>query len=71
MRIRNAELGNLGDVAPVGEGVSEMRIHVGAGCRMYFTMRGESLIFLLTGGDKSSQSRDIQRAKEMARKIKE
>ncbi len=64
-RIRNATLGHLGDVKPVGDGVSEMRIHVGAGYRIYFSQRGEQIILLLCGGDKSSQSRDIERAKRL------
>lgn len=66
-RIRPAEHGNFGDCEPVGEGVSEMRIHVGPGYRAYFTRRGEVLYLLLLGGDKSSQKRDIKRAIEMAR----
>jgi putative addiction module killer protein len=70
-RIRSAELGNLGDVKPVGEGVSEMRIHFGPGYRLYFTQRGRLLILLLLGGDKSSQSRDIQKAKALARTVEE
>ncbi len=65
-RIRNAENGHFGDCEPVGEGVSEMRIHSGPGYRLYFTRRGETVYFLLLGGDKSSQKRDIKRAKEMA-----
>ncbi len=69
-RLRYAELGNLGDVKPVGEGVSEMRIDVGAGYRVYFTMRGREIIFLLTGGNKSTQDKDIKRAKEMAQELK-
>jgi putative addiction module killer protein len=64
-RIRNATLGHLGDVKPVGDGVSEMRIHIGAGYRVYFSQRGEQIILLLCGGDKSSQSRDIERAKRL------
>ncbi|MNC71873.1 hypothetical protein D3C75_1228410 [compost metagenome] len=61
--------GNLGDVKPVGEGVSEMRVDVGPGYRLYFTRRGEMLILLLCGGDKSSQSRDIALAKRLAGEI--
>jgi putative addiction module killer protein len=68
-RLRSAELGAFGDCAPVGEGVSEMRIHVGPGYRIYFTRRGESVYFLLAGGDKASQRRDIARALEMAREL--
>lgn len=67
LRIRSAEHGNFGDSEPVGEGVSEMRIHFGPGYRVYFTRRGEVLYLLLLGGDKSSQKRDIKRAIEMAR----
>ena len=66
-RLRHASLGNLGDVAPVGEGVSEMRIFYGPGYRLYFIRQGHALIVLLCGGDKSSQSRDIERAKALAR----
>lgn len=66
-RIRRVSLGNLGDVKPVGEGVSELRIPYGPGYRVYLTQRGETLIILLAGGDKSSQRRDIERAKELAR----
>lgn len=68
-RIRSAEFGNFGDCEPVGEGVSEMRIHFGLGYRVYFTRRGEVVYLLLLGGDKSSQKRDIKRAIEMARTI--
>jgi putative addiction module killer protein len=66
-RIRSAELGNFGDCMSVGDGVSEMRIHVGPGYRAYFTRRGEAVYLLLLGGDKSSQTQDIRRAIEMAR----
>jgi putative addiction module killer protein len=65
-RIRSAEHGNFGDCGPVGEGVSEMRVHVGPGYRVYYTRRGEMVYLLLLGGDKSSQRRDIRRAIEMA-----
>ena len=65
-RIRSAEQGNFGDCEPVGEGVSEMRIHIGPGYRAYFTRRAEVVYLLLLGGDKSSQKRDIKRAIEMA-----
>jgi len=65
-RIRSAEHGNLGDVQPVGGGISEMRIHFGPGYRVYFTQRGKLLILLLVAGDKSSQKRDIKKAKSLA-----
>jgi putative addiction module killer protein len=68
-RIRSAEAGNFGDCEPVGEGVSELRIHYGPGYRAYFTRQGSVVYFLLLGGDKSTQKRDIQRAKEMARTL--
>ncbi|HEV7909994.1 MAG TPA: type II toxin-antitoxin system RelE/ParE family toxin [Methylocella sp.] len=64
-------LGNFGDCEPVGEGVSEMRIHAGPGYRVYFLRTGATLYLLLTGGDKSSQKQDIIRAKEMARELRE
>lgn len=70
-RIRAAEAGNFGDCEPVGEGVSEMRIHVGPGYRLYFVQRGEVTYLLLLGGDKSGQKRDIKRALEMARRVKQ
>ena len=68
-RIRSAEHGNFGDCEPVGEGVSEMRIHVGPAYRAYFTRRAEVVYLLLVGSDKSSQKRDIKRAIEMAREL--
>jgi putative addiction module killer protein len=58
---------NLGDVAPVGEGVSEMRIFYGPGYRIYFAQAGKQLIVLLCGGDKSTQGADIDEAKALAR----
>ena len=67
IRIRRLELGNPGDVRPVGEGVSELRISYGPGYRVYFVRRGQSLVILLAGGDKSSQARDITRARSLAR----
>lgn len=65
VRILSAEKGNLGDCAPVGDGVSEMRVHFGPGYRVYFTRRGKVIYLLLCGGDKSTQKRDIKRAKAM------
>ncbi|MDZ4373502.1 MAG: type II toxin-antitoxin system RelE/ParE family toxin [Phenylobacterium sp.] len=61
--------GLVGDVEPVGEGVSEARIHWGPGYRLYFVRRGELLIVLLCGGDKASQARDIVRAKRLAKEV--
>jgi putative addiction module killer protein len=69
MRISRAELGNFGDCAPVGEGVSEMRIHYGPGYRVYFAQRGVEVVLLLAGGDKSSQSKDIKAALKLAREL--
>ena len=66
-RIRRLAVGHIGDARPVGEGVSELRIHYGPGYRIYFVRRGESLIVLLCGGDKSRQSADIDRALRLAR----
>ena len=68
-RLDSARLGNLGDVRSVGAGVSEMRIDIGPGYRLYFTRRQRIVIILLCGGDKSSQVRDIARAKQMAHEI--
>jgi putative addiction module killer protein len=66
-RLRQVQAGNLGDHAAVGEGVLELRVHVGAGYRVYCGRSGAELVVLLCGGDKSSQSKDIQRAKEFWR----
>jgi len=69
MRIDRAEDGNFGDCEPVGEGVSEMRIHYGPGYRVYFVQRGLEIVILLAGGNKSTQSKDIKSALEIARQI--
>lgn len=69
LRLRKAQLGNLGDVRPVGEGVWEMREFFGPGWRMYYVQRGDALIVLLGGGDKASQSADIAKAVELAQTI--
>lgn len=69
-RISGAELGNFGDCEPVGEGVSEMRVHSGPGYRVYFIRSSSAIYVLLCGGNKASQKRDIKRAKLMARELK-
>ena len=68
-RLDRLTVGNIGDVKPVGSGVSELRIAHGPGYRIYFVQRGTVLIILLCGGDKSTQSRDIARAKRMAEEL--
>jgi len=68
-RIDRAEDGNFGDCSPVGEGVSEMRIHYGPGYRVYFVQRGIELVILLAGGVKSTQSKDIKTALHLAGKL--
>ena len=67
--LRKASLGNLGDVKSIGEGVYEMREHFGPGWRMYYVLRGEVLIVMLGGGDKSTQSADISRAIRLAAQL--
>ncbi|MDR0736019.1 MAG: type II toxin-antitoxin system RelE/ParE family toxin [Zoogloeaceae bacterium] len=70
-RLEKAEAGNLGDVKPVGEGVFEMREFFGSGWRMYYIQRGDTLIVMLGGGDKSTQTADIARAIQLARTLEE
>jgi len=69
-RVRRVELGNFGDSKSVGAGVSEMRIDHGPGYRLYFTVRDQSLILLLCGGDKRTQVSDIRRAQRMVSELK-
>jgi putative addiction module killer protein len=69
IRIRRLSLGNPGDVKPVGEGISEMRVDYGPGYRIYFVQKGSEYVVLLAGGDKSSQDRDIRQAKALARDL--
>jgi putative addiction module killer protein len=71
VRIYRLSLGNFGDVKPVGEGVSGMRIDYGPGYRVYLTRRGKAVVILLCGGDKRTQARDIAAAKTLARQLKE
>jgi putative addiction module killer protein len=65
-RIDRVEMGHFGDVAPVGNGISELRIFYGPGYRVYFVQKGSVVVILLSGGDKSSQQADIAKAKEIA-----
>jgi putative addiction module killer protein len=65
-RLEKAQQGNLGDVKAIGEGVFEMREHFGPGWRMYYVQRGDVLIVMLSGGDKSSQAADIAKAQHLA-----
>jgi putative addiction module killer protein len=69
IRIRRLSLGNPGDVKPVGEGVSELRVDYGPGYRIYFIKKADLYVVLLAGGDKSSQSADINKAKALAREL--
>jgi putative addiction module killer protein len=68
-RIERLGLGNPGDVKPVGAGISEMRVPHGPGYRVYFKQTGRTIVLLLCGGDKSTQERDIKRAKEIAAEL--
>ena len=69
IRVRRLSMGNPGDVKPVGQGVSELRINYGPGYRVYFVQRGETLIILLAGGDKQTQERDIKTALDLAQDL--
>lgn len=69
-RIDRIEMGNFGDVAPVGQGVSELRINYGPGYRVYFVQQGNVVVILLCGGDKSTQRDDINKAKELSKQLK-
>lgn len=68
-RLARLSYGLAGDMQSIGDGVSELRIHYGPGYRLYLTWRGDTLVILLCGGDKSSQNRDIALAKKMARDL--
>lgn len=70
-RLEKAAKGNLGDVGPVGEGVSEMREHFGPGWRMYFVQHGTALVVMLGGGDKSTQERDIKAAIALSKTLED
>ena len=69
--IDRMEIGNFGDVAPVGQGVSEMRIFYGSGYRVYFVQRGSMVVILLCGGDKSTQTSDVNKAKELVKELED
>jgi putative addiction module killer protein len=70
-RLDRLAFGHAGDVEPVGEGISELRIHHGPGYRVYFQKRGDTIVVLLCGGDKSTQERDIKTAKRLAKEWSE
>ena len=70
-RIDRLTLGNPGDVRPIGEGISELRINYGPGYRVYFVQRGDEYVVLLCGGDKGSQDADIKSAKKLARELED
>jgi len=71
IRIRRLSLGNPGDVKPVGEGVSELRVDYGPGYRVYFAQKADVFVVLLAGGDKATQDRDIRQSKALARDLQE
>lgn len=68
-RIDRLAFGHMGDAKPVGGGISELRVHMGPGYRVYFTRQGDTIIVLLCGGDKGSQARDIARARALASEL--
>ena len=68
-RLRHVEMGNLGDWRSLGDGVSELRVHYGPGYRLYFTRRARLLVIILAGGTKATQTRDIIRAKRLAKDL--
>lgn len=68
-RIRSAELGNFGDCEPVGEGISEMRIHCGPGYRVYYSRKDDVVYLILCGGNKSTQKIDIKKAKSLLKDL--
>lgn len=70
VRVQRLQDGNPGDVAPVGDGLSEMRIHYGPGYRVYYVTRGSEIVILLCGGDKATQARDIEAAKRLSQEEK-
>lgn len=70
-RIRRLSLGNTGDMKSVGKGIYELRIHTGPGYRVYLTRRGQEVVILLMGGDKGSQSKDIEAARTLAKQYQE
>ncbi len=71
MRLRRLSLGHLGDIKPIGEGLSELRIDYGPGYRIYIAWSGTSLVIVLAGGDKGSQARDIATAKRLASALRD
>ncbi len=68
-RFTRLEVGNFGDADSVGDGIFELRFHLGPGYRVYYTIRDGEIIFLLHGGSKSRQARDIQKAKQIAQEV--
>lgn len=70
-RLKKTQLGNLRDIKAVGEGIFEMREHFGPGWRMYYAVRGNVIVVMLCGGDKSSQETDIQTAKQLANELED